>query len=183
MANSVIEMTREQGAYLLATMRKGNFIYFAVYNSDFNEYTRDGKRTFHTTATAIYQQQEKFTDTPNRMKLRLQDQKARDRSLKNLPTLDFVPCYAPKAQQTKGNIFDDFKPGTNLQTIRPYYAQEIVWLLSRSIRRTTKVDDVQAMDTILVDNCHSLGVPSNTSVRVQEANLHHSILRMNKFQI
>jgi len=37
----------------------------------------------------------KSTDTPRRMEIRLQDQKARGRSLKNLTTPDFIPCYAP----------------------------------------------------------------------------------------
>ena len=83
LANAVIEATQEQGAYLPATMCKGTFIFFAIDNTDFNEDTPDGKRTLHATATALHQHKKKtLIDPQNTRKLRLNGQKARDRSLK-----------------------------------------------------------------------------------------------------
>ena len=63
LANSVIEATREQGAFLPTTMHIGSFVFFAVDNSDFKEDTPDGKRTLHATVTAPYINDEKILDT------------------------------------------------------------------------------------------------------------------------
>ena len=36
-------------------LKKGSFVFFAIDNSDFAEYTPDGKGTTHRTITAVYQ--------------------------------------------------------------------------------------------------------------------------------
>ncbi len=152
LANAVIEETEKQGAYLPATMRKGSFIFFAIDNSDFNEDTPDGKRTLHATATALYQRKESSADPQSTRKLRLHDQKARDRSLKNLTDPDFIRCHAPNIQGAKGTRFTGFQPGASLEAIEPYSIHDLVWLLSRAIMRSTEVGDVHAMDVTTPDS-------------------------------
>jgi len=131
---------------LPASIRKGAFIFFAIDNSDFNEDTPDGKRTLHATATALYQRKEQSPSQHNTRKLRLHDHKATDRSLTSLTDPEFVRCYAPNTQAGKGTAFTNFQPGTTLEVIKPYSAQDQMWLLSRAMMRTSEVEDVQAMD-------------------------------------
>ncbi|KAL5007722.1 hypothetical protein ScPMuIL_016528 [Solemya velum] len=146
LANAVIESTREVGAYVPATMRKGSFIFFAIDNSDFNEDTPDGKRTLHATATAIYQRQKPFNDMDkhNTSELRLYGTKSRDRSLKSSTTPEFIPCSAPKKQGlSEPSTFPSFVPNTISHVVKPYSTQDTAWLLSRTIMRTTKAKEMQ----------------------------------------
>ena len=146
LANAVIQSTKEQGAFLPASMRKGAFIFFAIDNSDFNEDTPDGKRTLHATATALCQRKEQSPSQHNTRKLRLHDHKARDCSLKSLTDSEFIRCYAPNTQAAKGTAFTNFQPGTTLEVIEPYSAEDQMWLLSRAMMCTSEAKDVQAMD-------------------------------------
>lgn len=152
LANTVLEATREQGAYLPATMRKGAFIFFAVDNSDFNEDTPDGKRTLHATATAVFQRQELTKDLQHdRMKLRLHNVKARDRTLKNLQTPHLISCYPPNIQGARGSTFSDFNPGSTRDFITPYTKKDTVWLLSRAMMRATEDKNVSHIQETLCD--------------------------------
>ncbi|KAK7037726.1 hypothetical protein SK128_026934 [Halocaridina rubra] len=119
-------------------MCKGAFIFFAIDNSDFNEGTPDGKRTLHATDTALCPWREPYSDKQSIRKLRIHDQKARDHSLKSLTDQDFTHCHAPNTQASKGTIFAGFQPGANMEGIKPYSAQDSVWLLSRAVMHTTE---------------------------------------------
>ena len=146
LATSVIEDTQAQGAYLPSTMHKGRFIFFAVDNSDFNEDMPDGKRTLHATATALYQRQGHIEDSQrNTRNLRLYG-KTRDRSLKSVTIPVFVPCHTPSTQSIKGPTFASFEVGSIKDVIKPFEAQDTVWLLSRTIMRTPEVDDIPDID-------------------------------------
>ena len=55
-ANAVVENTKKfDGLYVPPFLKKGSFVFFAIDNTDFVEYTVDGKNTTHATITAVYQ--------------------------------------------------------------------------------------------------------------------------------
>ena len=61
------QVLKNGGVYLPPNIVKGRHVYFAVDNVDFGEDTRDGKRTLHGAAMAIYQKSEKDDEFPELM--------------------------------------------------------------------------------------------------------------------
>ena len=55
MAKKTLESLGDDGAIVPQNLVKGRFIHFSADNIDINEYTPDGKGTFHATQVAAWQ--------------------------------------------------------------------------------------------------------------------------------
>ena len=107
LANPIIESTREEGVYFPATIRKSARMHSSSLQLILIK-TRIMRRIPPplTTATALFQRHESFTD-PERMntrKFRLHVQNPRDRPLPSLNAPECVPCYARNKQGFNGGV-------------------------------------------------------------------------------
>jgi hypothetical protein len=83
----------------------------------------------HGTVTAIYQRKHS-TNVPNtQLNLKL----ARDRSLKNLPPMELIPCYMTTNMKPQAPNYLSFKVGKDSENMVAYHKKDLAWLVSHSI--------------------------------------------------
>ena len=61
LAQAVLNYSNGHGTYIPTVLANGQFIYFAVDNSDFSEGTPDGKNTLHATAMVVFQRKTDYS--------------------------------------------------------------------------------------------------------------------------
>lgn len=135
LANAVVENTRQfNGLYVPPFLKKGQFLFFAVDNTDFAEDTIDGKGTTHGTITAVYQK----ANVPGELvapKLELT-------AAKNLSILPYhvpiKPCAKPKPEPD--NRAQRFEASTT-GVAQSYELTQLGWVIASTLSRAKENDE------------------------------------------
>ena len=123
------------GVYTPPDIMVGRHVFFAIENVDFNEDTPDGKRTFHDTATAIYQQSnprdkepELIIDNTGQSQRSLNDLPDSITSLLECPNLPDKPLGAT---YPKFGLFSEDELPIHVRK------QDFAWLFRRTLSRSS----------------------------------------------
>ena len=124
LANSVIVKIERDKIYIPRNVVLGKFVSFAIDNTDFNEDTPDGKRTFHGTLTAVYQRKEM---SEARLPLEYFSTVSRETKMRpfdvtlGIQTFMFTPRSNPLSP-----VIQEFKPNQRAYTVMEPYSNNDV---------------------------------------------------------
>ena len=100
LAKFIIKRTKENGGvYKPSSILEGNPVFFAIYNSDLQIDTPDGKGQLHATATGIYQQHD--PDIPNIPSVKTERELKPSKTKESIYTIKFSP--EPKRENKSYN--------------------------------------------------------------------------------
>ena len=131
-ASVLKRIEQNDGVYLPPDIVVGRHVFFAVDNVDFCEDTPDGKRTFHGTATAIYQR----TNAQDQVPDIAVDPKIQSCSIKDLPEsiTELLECQAPPSKPFTP-VYREFHLFSGQELPSRVRTQDYTWLLGRSLSR------------------------------------------------
>ena len=138
LAQTFLSHSDDNSIYIPPALTKGQFIYFAVENSDFSEDTPEGKNTLHATAMAIFQRQ-----TVNAPKLTLDVSKnpnSKSLPTSSIPETQMMQCHVPSNAQPKSPRYDslDTNPSTDITDAATQ--DDLAWSLVQSLARSRSED-------------------------------------------
>lgn len=98
-AQAVLGHSNSHGTYIPPALAKGQFIYFAVDNSDFSEDTPDAKNTLHVTTLVVFQRKTHYLPE---LSLHLtKHPTCKSLPLSSFPKAELLPRHVPSNAQVK----------------------------------------------------------------------------------
>ena len=124
----------DRGIYVSPALARGQFIYFAVDNSDFSGDTPEGKNTLHATAMAVFQRK---TDYSPEITLDL-SKNAKSKSLPSSSILatELLPCYVPANTQPRCPRYCRLETSSTPDITNGAVQDDLVWSVTQSLARS-----------------------------------------------
>lgn len=134
LAEAVVRHSAEHGIYVPPEIARGQFVYFAVDNSDFSEDTPDGKNTLHATAMAVFQRKTNYVPE---LTIDL-SKNAISKSLPSnaIPATELLQCHVPSNAQPKCYGYDRFDTGPSQDITDASAQDDLAWSVGQSLARS-----------------------------------------------
>ena len=134
LAEALLRHSADRCIYVFPALARGQFIYFAVDNSDFSEDTPEGKNTLHATAMAVFQRK---TDYSPEITLDL-SKIAKSKSLpsNSIPATELLPCHVPANAQPKCPRYCRLETSSSPDITDGAVQDDLAWSVAQSLARS-----------------------------------------------
>ena len=134
LTEAVLRHSVDHGICVPPALDKGQFIYFAVDNSDFSEDTPEGKNTLHATAMAVFQ---KKKDHFPEITLHLgKSLKSKSLPTSSIPATELLPCHVPSNAQPKCPTYGRFDTSPSPDITDAAVQDDLAWSVGQSLARS-----------------------------------------------
>lgn len=134
LAEALLRHSADRCIYVFPALARGQFIYFAVDNSDFSEDTPEGKNTLHATVMAVFQRK---TDYSPEITLDL-SKIAKSKSLpsNSIPATELLPCHVPANAQPKCPRYCRLETSSSPDITDGAAQDDLAWSVAQSLARS-----------------------------------------------
>ena len=134
LAEALLRHSVDHGIYVPPALAKGQFIYFAVDNSNFSEDTPEGKNTLHVTAMAVFQRKK---DHLPEITLDLgKSLKSESLPTSSIPATELLPCHVPSNAQPKCPTYGRFDTSPSPDITDAAAQDDLAWSVGQSLARS-----------------------------------------------
>jgi len=157
LAQAVLSHSNGHGTYIPPALAKGQFLYFAVDNSDFSEDIADGKNTLHATAMVVFQRK---TDYSPELSLDLtKHPPCKSLPSSSIPNAELLPYHVPSNAQPKCPEYGRLDTTPSPDITDALVQDDLAWSVGQSMARlqsdNRKILTWAAYNSTVHQNYHS----------------------------